>query len=519
MSKFYITTSIVYTNAKPHIGYALELFQADAIARLHRLLGYDVKFVTGTDEHGLKIYRKAVELGQTPQAYVDKIVDQVKQLSVSHQVSYDDFIRTTDQIRHWPAVQKIWLKLADNKLIEKRKYSGLYCVGCERYLKEEELNEKGECPDHLKKPELLESENYFFLLSKFTDQILSAISSDQLTILPVERKNEIIQLLESGLDDVSFSRPIDQLPWGVPVPGDPDQVMYVWCDALTNYISVLGYADDSTEFHQYWPADTHLIGKDILRFHAAIWPAMLIAAELPLPKYILVHGHIQSGGQRMSKSIGNVIDPFAISAKYNSSALRLILLKDIPAFKDGDLTNERIDEIYQSELANKLGNLVSRVTAMINKYFGGNIPETKLENLINIDLPDINLFLIDQPSYGRTDLLIENIWQMIEKANLFVDEQKPWELAKLNNQKQLIQVLLNLAECLRVIALILEPIDPITSRSILDAIGQKKFDSAQSAADPDQYRQALQWGQFDTSATINQIPPLFPRIDSSSPEK
>jgi len=513
MNKFYITTSIVYTNAKPHIGFALELFQTDAIARLHRLLGYDVKFLTGTDEHGLKIYRQAEEKGQTPQQFVDGIAGQVQQLAADNQVSNDDFIRTTDQKRHWPAAQKIWQKLAENNLLEKRKYSGLYCVGCERYIREDELNKQGQCPDHLTEPEHLESENYFFKLSDFTDSILVKIKSGELEIHPEERRNEILQLLESGLEDISFSRDVSQIPWGIPVPDDPNQVMYVWCDALTNYISALGYAEETEEFLTFWPADTHMIGKDILRFHAAIWPAMLMAAELPMPKNILVHGFIQSGGQRMSKTIGNVIDPFEISIKYGSSALRLILLKEIPAFKDGDLTNERIGELYQSELANKLGNLISRVTAMTNKYFPNDLPEVELEKLIEINIPDIKQFEVNQPNYGRTDLLIEQIWQIIESANQFVEDQKPWELAKQEDKTQLSQVILNLLETIRLIALLLEPIDPSTSQKILDALGQEKFDSSQNVQNREKYLQLLEWGRFNNEVTIQPIQPLFPRID------
>lgn len=513
MNKFYITTSIVYTNAQPHIGFALELFQTDAIARLHRLLGYDVKFLTGTDEHGLKIYRKAETEGKSPQQFVDEVAAQVQQLAQDNQVSNTDFVRTTDQQRHWPAAQKLWQKLAANNLLEKRKYSGLYCVGCERYIREDELNERGQCPDHLTEPEHLDSENYFFKLSSFTESILTKIDSGELEIHPEERRHEIIKLLEGGLEDVSFSRDINQMPWGIPVPDDPGQVMYVWCDALTNYISALGYADETEEFLTFWPADTHMIGKDILRFHAAIWPAMLMAAELPLPKKILVHGFIQSGGQRMSKSIGNVINPFDITEKYGSSALRLILLKEIPAFKDGDLTNERISELYQSELANKLGNLISRVVAMTNKYFSDGLPANPIDNLIKINLPDIRQFEIDQSNYGRTDILIEQIWQMIESANQFVENQKPWELAKQENSTQLAQVILNLLETIRIIALLLESIDPITSGKILDALGQKKYDSSQNNPHRDRYLQALNWGGFDTSAAIKPITPLFPRIE------
>lgn len=511
MPKFYITTSIVYASVKPHIGFALELFQADAIARMHRLLGYETFFLSGTDENGLKIYRQAEKQDLTTKELVDGVSAQVKDFIDSHQVSINDFIRTTDQKRHWPATQKLWQILCDKELLEKRKYSGLYCVGCEKFIKESELDEQGNCPLHNKKPEPQEVENYFFKLSKFSDQILEKIESNELNILPATRRNEIKQVVENGLEDISFSREKSQLPWGIPVPNDPDHVMYVWCDALTNYISALGYADQSENFKKYWPADVHLIGKDIIRFHAGIWPGMLLAADLPLPKNILVHGFIHSGGQRMSKTIGNVIDPVEISNKYSSEALRLVLLKEIPTFGDGDLTVDRIGEIYQGEIANKLGNLVSRVVAMNEKYFDGNIGDIQFDKLIEFNTPDIREYSQEGKKFGQIDKYINEIWRIIELANRFVDEQKPWQLAKENQNDKLKIVIYNLLESIRIIGLLLEPISSKTSKKILETLGQEYIDSSTSAGNAKKYNELLQWGNLSKCNNVSLKKALFPR--------
>lgn len=510
-NKFYITTSIVYANSKPHVGFALETFQADAIARLQRLLGKDVFFLTGTDENGSKIYAKAISNNQTPQEYVDEVSAAVRKLADDHQVSYSDFIRTTDQQKHWPTVVKMWEKLQAKGLLEKRKFSGLYCSGCEAYKKENELNEKGECPDHLKKPEIVSEENYFFKLSEFSEIILQKINSGELKILSKERENQIVSLLKEGLLDVSFSRSKETMPWGVPVPGDDGQVMYVWCDALTNYLSGLDYFNPDSPRRDYWPANIHLIGHDILRFHAAIWPAMLIAADIPLPKIIYTHGHILSGGQKMSKSLGNVIDPQELSEKFGPEALRIILLKEISAFSDSDLTIERFQEIYNSDLANKLGNLVSRTVAMAQKYFGGKITAfTELKQDISIKLPDIKEYDYGQTKFGRTDLLLSEVWQMIEVANKYVDEQKPWELAKNAEQEKLQLVLLNLLETIRLIALYLEIVAPTISKKILAALAQDQFDSSQNNQSND-YIASLEWGKLKADIDLQSIPPLFPK--------
>lgn len=512
MEKFYITTSIMYANSKPHVGFAMELFQADSIARLQRLFAKDVFFLTGSDENGLKNFRTAQNNNKTPQEFVDENTQSIKLFTETHQVSINDFIRTTDQKRHWPTAQKIWSTLEKKDLLKKKKYGGWYCAGCESFIKEDDLNEKGECATHLKKPEWIEEENYFFELSSFSEQILEKIDTKELVILPTSREHEIKNVLKEGLQDISFSRPKSSLSWGIPLPNNPEQVMYVWCDALTNYISALGYADNDELFQKYWPADIHLIGKDIIRFHAAIWPAILLAADLPLPKIIFTHGFILSGGQKMSKSLGNVIDPVELSDKYGVSALRLLLLKEIPAFADGDLTIERIGELYHSELANKLGNLISRSIAMAKKYFEAGLPEKKYDLEIEAPIPDIEQFNYHSENFGRTDVLLEKVWKIIEATNRYIDDQKPWELAKNDQKEDLNKVIYNLLEMIRIIALLLEIAAPEVSSKIMTALGQKYFDSSINNSNSD-YSAQLAWGQFDTKSKITNIEPLFPRIE------
>ena len=316
MAKFYLTTAISYVNAPPHIGHALEFIQADALARYHRMTGDDTFYLTGTDEHGVKIFDTAAERGITAQELVDENAEKFKALEGILDLSYDDFIRTSSAM-HKSACQKIWMKMFEAGDIYKDTYKGKYCVGCEGYKADKDLDENGNCPNHNKPPEILEEENYFFRLSKYSDKIKAAIESGELKVLPETRKNEMLNIIgDEGLHDVSFSRPKKLLPWGVDVPNDPDQVMYVWCDALSNYITAIGYEEETEQFKKYWPCDAHIIGKDILRFHAGIWIGMLMSAELPIPKGVYVHGFITSDGRKMGKSLGNVVDPLEYVDKY-----------------------------------------------------------------------------------------------------------------------------------------------------------------------------------------------------------
>ncbi|PIR69988.1 MAG: methionine--tRNA ligase [Candidatus Niyogibacteria bacterium CG10_big_fil_rev_8_21_14_0_10_46_36] len=370
MEKFYVTTSLPYVNAPPHIGFALEAVQTDVIARWRRIKGDDVFFLSGTDEHGAKIARSAEKEGKTPQELVDANAATFKKLLEELFISHTDFIRTSDTKRHWPGAQVLWKKIEAKGDLYKATYKGLYCVGHEAFITEKDLID-GKCVDHNQKPELLEEENYYFKLSRYSKKIKELIAKGELTVFPESRKNEIMALLDDGLQDISFSRPAKDIPWGVPVPGDDTQTMYVWCDALSNYISALGFgSEDDAHFQKYWPANLHVIGKDILRFHAAIWTGMLLSAGLSLPKAIFVHGFITSGGKKMSKTIGNVIDPFDIMRRFSADALRYFLLREIEPFEDGDFTEERFVDAYNANLANGLGNYVSRVAKMITQYFG-----------------------------------------------------------------------------------------------------------------------------------------------------
>ncbi|MDB5178679.1 MAG: metG [Patescibacteria group bacterium] len=453
MAKYYATSSIVYTNAVPHIGYAMELIQADVLARYHRQKGEDVRFLTGTDEHGTKIQRAAEAAGQEPQAYVDGMSEVYRDLTKTLNISNDQFIRTTDP-GHKSAAQALWKTCA--KDIYKSDYEGWYCVGCETFYTETDVPDHV-CPIHKKPLEKIKEQNYFFKLSAYTDQIKEVIKSDQLLIRPSTRKNEILALLERGLEDISISRDKKQLSWGVPVPGDSTQVMYVWFDALANYITALGYPDGEA-FKKFWPADIQIIGKDIIRHHAAIWPAMLLSAGLPLPKALYVHGFISSEGHKMSKSLGNVIAPQAVIDKYGVDGLRYYLLREIPADGDGDFSWARMEAVYNADLANDLGNLLQRVQVMFVKYLGAIIG----------DLPqhshDIQPYqeAMDQL---RFDKALAEVWLLIRGLNQYLEEEKPWKLAT-DDVDHLSEVLHHAVADLVQIATLLMPFMPGTAAKI-----------------------------------------------------
>jgi len=469
--KFYVTTSIVYTNAPPHIGFALESIQADVIARYHRLLGEEVFFLTGTDEHGAKVAKAAAEEGKNPKEFVDDISKKVKDLKRILNLSNDDFIRTTDQEKHWPSVKKVWLKLKENSDIYKKKYKGLYCSGCEAFITQKDLV-NGECILHQKNPEIVKEENYFFRLSKYSKEIEKAIEEDKIKVVPESRKNEILSFIKKGLEDVSFSRPRKDLRWGIPVPDDDSQTIYVWADALTNYISALNYEKESPEFKKYWPADVHCIGKDILRFHAAIWPGILLSLRLELPKIIFVHGFISVDGQKMSKSIGNIIDPFELVKKYGTDPVRYFLLREILPAEDGDFTYAKFEARYNGDLAAGIGNLVSRVITMAAKSNPKfeirnpkQIPNSKFQTIINKDWEDYHNALSE---FKFSEALI-SVWELISFCDKYIEKEKPWE--KRENQELVISDLLfaisNIAE-------LLKPFLPETSEKILKQTKTKK---------------------------------------------
>jgi len=476
--KYYITTAIPYVNAEPHIGFALEIIQVDVLARYHRLIGDDVRFLTGTDENSLKNVQAAEIEKISPQKLCDRNSEKFRNLKEVLTLSFDDFIRTTEK-RHILGAQKLWSACKKEDIYQK-KYEGYYCIGCEAFYPKEDLVDGTLCPEHKKKVEFVKEENYFFKLSAYQNKLKRLIESGELDIVPKERKNEILSFINSGLEDFSISRSSKRAKgWGIQVPGDDAQIMYVWFDALSNYITALGYAQDDKLYKKYWPADLHVIGKGIIRFHAIYWPAMLLSAGLPLPKQIFIHGYINYKGEKMSKSLGNVIDPMHIVDDYGTDALRYFLLREIPPTTDGDFTLERFIQRYNADLANDLGNLVSRVSNMIERFFRGKLPVVEVEN--EYDLEKVNLLI----SQYRFNEALEYIWQIIRRANQYVEEEQPWQLFAVKNMDKLAKVLTKLLLSIKDISLALEPFLPETSQEI-----QEHFDQP----------------------VIRKMEPLFPRI-------
>lgn len=472
MKKFYITTAIDYLNGPPHLGHALEKIQADAIARSERLAGKEVYFLTGTDDHGIKIVRSAETAGKKVRDFADANADKFIKLVKSLNISSDDFIRTSDQKRHWPGAQKLWQKLLEAGDIYKSKYKGYYCVGCEAYVTERDLV-NGKCPYHDKEPEFIEEENYFFKLSKYSKEIKNKIKNDELKIIPRSRKNEVLSMMDGEIFDISFSRPREKLSWGVPVPNDDFQIMYVWCDALSNYISALGYGtENDLKFKKYWPADMHIIGKDILRFHAIVWPAMLMSAGLDLPKRIFVHGFILSGGKRMSKTAGNVIDPFELINEYGTDAFRYYFLREITPFEDGNITREKFKEVYNANLANGLGNLVARIMKMAESYLDSSvgIPQKDGESMFVNSYNDYKKLMASFELNKAMDI----IWNFISQIDLHIQKEEPFKLFKTDPEKAK-AIVEHLVYDLYEVAMMLRPFMPETSEKILKAIETNKM--------------------------------------------
>jgi methionyl-tRNA synthetase len=520
---WYVTTAIPYVNAKPHIGFALEAVLTDALARYHRLKGEDVWFLTGADENSLKNVQAAEREGVPTQALVDRNAAQFRGLREPLNLSFDDFIRTSNDPRHLAGVRKLWEACAANGDIYKRAYRGLYCVGCEQfYTESEQVN--GLCPEHLTPPELVEEENYFFRLSRYADRLYELIASDQLRIVPQTRKNETLGFIRLGLEDFSISRSRARArDWGIPVPGDPEQVMYVWFDALGNYITALGYADEGPLYQRYWaqnPERNHVIGKGILRFHTVYWPAMLLSAGVPPPTSVLVHGYVTIEHEKISKSRGNTIDPVELAERYGTDALRCYLLREIRATDDGDFSLERFINTYHGDLADQLGNLLNRVLSMVSRYYGGSVPAPGAPEAV-----DLRLINIAEGLRQRVDEAMQQfaphealaaIWELVGAANKYVAEVEPWTLAKQRKagpesaaaEKRLATVLYHLVEALRLIAYYCAPFLPATAEGIAAQLGI----ALETGGD---WAQVSRWGGYPAGTIVRPGSVLFPKLKTA----
>ncbi len=469
---FYLTTPIFYPNAKLHLGHVYTMTLADALARAHKLADENVYFLAGSDENTQKMVDAATKAGSEPIAFLDGIVQNFMTLYSSLNISYDQFIRTTDTKIHWPGAQAMWNKIFASGDLYKKEYTGLYCVGHEAFMTEKDLVD-GKCPDHGTIPEHLSEENYFFRLSKYANAICQKIESDELLVVPQSRKKEILTFIKGGLEDISFSRP-RKASWpkglGVPVPGDDLQVMYVWCDALANYITALGFGRDDSLYKEFWPADVHIIGKDILRFHAVIWPAMLLSAGLPLPKSIFVHGFITSGGKKMSKTLGNIIDPEELIEKYGADAVRYFLLRHISPYEDGDITREGFHNAYTAHLTNGLGNLVARVMKLAEMYL-----KEGPAHLVDRDsyIHASNIHINENIGKFEFNRALDEIWNRIQELDESITKREPFKLVK-ENPEEGKAVISDMATQLYGIGLVLEPFMPETSRKIQEAVRANK---------------------------------------------
>ena len=502
--KFYVTTAIDYINARPHLGHALEKIGADVCARYHRLRGDEVFFLTGTDEHSLNVQRQAEKEGITPREYCDRMISAFTDTWAKLDISFDGFVRTTDP-QHEAAVKLLFDRIAKAGYLYEGDYEGLYCPSCENYYTEKDAPDS-QCPIHKRPLERVREKNLFFKLSAFQDRLQKLIETAEFRIEPVIRRNEILGLLREGLQDVSFTR--SNVRWGIPSPVKPEQTIWIWFDALSNYISAIGYGSDDAKFQRWWPADAHIIGKDITRFHCTIWPAMLMAGGVPLPKMVFAHGFLSVEGEKMSKTRGTMIEPGEVLEKYSADVLRYYLMREVPFNGDGDFSWARLEQRYNADLANDLGNLVNRALSMIGRYRKGAVPKVGDSDALDADLRATAEKAAASYQQRMNELdtsgALAELWQLVTRANRYVEESAPWKLAKDPARAgRLDSVLYNLAESVRLISVLATPFLPTTARQIREQLG---------VADKlDGLAEEVGWGRLAAGATIGQVAPLFPK--------
>ena len=503
--KFYLTTAIDYVNSLPHLGTAYEKIAADAIARYKRMAGFDTHFLMGNDEHSINVEKAAREKGMEPRAYCDEMAVTFQAVWKRLDISYDDFIRTTEP-RHIRGVQALFRAIVDAGDVYKGKYEGHYCVGCERFYPEKDLVD-GKCPVHKTVPQWVSEENYFFRLSTYGPRLLEHIRSHPEFIIPESRRNEIVNVVESGLEDISVSRA--SVAWGIPLPNDPAHTVYVWFDALINYITGVGYPETNGDYSRYWPADLHVIGKDITRFHCIIWPAMLMSAKLPLPKTVLGHGWVQFQGEKLSKSLGNIVNPLEVADRWGADALRYYLLREVPLSRDGDFTWELFIDRYNADLANDWGNLFTRTVSMVHRYRAGVVASAApIEGMGDLITSAIRDYTRAMEEY-EIDKGIEAAWSVIRRANRLVEEKAPWNLAKDPARGVELEALLaTLVVALQHVALLLYPVMPAKAREVWETLRLKPAISEVRLPAPGALLPSPA-----SSEPIGASKPLFPRIE------